>query len=115
MFTNGTDEQQLSFYDIERRARAERNRVIAACVRSLGGEFAHWIVATAARLVRLFAAELGRRRAAQALHALDDHALADLGVRRSGIESAVRGQWRTEDRWSTQNSIRRARLQRQAA
>lgn len=114
MFTNGTS-QQPSFYDIERQARRERDRILAACVRSLGREFAQWLVATAARLARLCAAELSRRRAARALHALDDHALADLGVARSGIESAVRGQWRTEDPWSTQNSIRRARLQRQAA
>jgi uncharacterized protein YjiS (DUF1127 family) len=48
------------------------------------------IVLATARLVRTIAVEFQHRRAIRHLHQLDDRMLADVGIRRSEIEPAVR-------------------------
>lgn len=48
------------------------------------------IISMALRIARAFSTMRSRRRAILAMHALDDHLLADIGIKRSEIESAAR-------------------------
>ena len=48
------------------------------------------ILVRLSRMLRMVAEERGRRRAIQELRRLDNHLLADIGIRRGEIERAVR-------------------------
>jgi uncharacterized protein YjiS (DUF1127 family) len=83
----------LSFIESERRARIKRTLVIEACLRGTLHTFSEWIRVAAvgsARVLHDLAARRCLRRAIRELHQLDDRTLADIGITRSEIESAVR-------------------------
>jgi uncharacterized protein YjiS (DUF1127 family) len=84
---------QPSSYDLHCRARRERSYLMGTFVRrAIGvllqglGTLTSWGV----RGVRTLVTQWRLRRAVRALQALNDRALADLGVGRGEIESAVR-------------------------
>src|SRR5262245_9585286 len=91
-------EKWPSAYELQRRARRERSEVVNALLRSAVGQFAQWLrvlVINCAQLPGRVKAELQRRREMRALEQLDDRMLADIGVARCEIDSAVRfGLWR---------------------
>src|SRR5262245_9235471 len=76
----------------ERHARID-NLIIKACMRGAMRRLAEWLSALGAwgtRLARNLADERLMRNAIRELHQLYDRALADIGITRCGIESAVR-------------------------
>jgi uncharacterized protein YjiS (DUF1127 family) len=80
----------FSFFECEQQARIKRNLVIQACMRDTMRAFAQWlrvIVLRGARWARGLAA---KQRTVCELQRLDDRMLADIGVTRGEIESAVR-------------------------
>ena len=82
-----------SFIEGERRARIKRTLVIEACLRGTLHTFSEWLRVFAVRSARVLhdlAARRCLRRAIRELHRLDDRVLADIGVTRGEIESAVR-------------------------
>src|SRR5262245_49486112 len=82
----------FSFFECEQQARIKRNLVIEACMRGTMRAFAQWLralVLRSAGLARDLAAKRRLRSAVRALHRLDDRMLADIGVTRGEIESAV--------------------------
>ena len=82
-----------SFVQAERLARVERGFVIKACVRGTMRRFAEWLRVLGVfsiRLARDLAAKRVLRSAIRELHQLDDRMLADIGISRGEIESAVR-------------------------
>jgi uncharacterized protein YjiS (DUF1127 family) len=83
----------LSSYEFHRQSAIERNLVIRAYMRTAMRAAAKWLrllVLHGRRFARDVAAERRWRRAVRELQRLDDHALKDIGVRRSEIEFAVR-------------------------
>jgi uncharacterized protein YjiS (DUF1127 family) len=81
-----------SFVRAERLARVERGFVIKACVRGTMRRFAEWLRVLGVlsiRLARDLAAKRVLRSAIHELHQLDDRMLADIGITRGEIESAV--------------------------
>jgi uncharacterized protein YjiS (DUF1127 family) len=93
MFEKDNSIPPLSFFELERQARIERNRMIQAGVRIAVEAAAKWLRMLALqgkRRTRAFAAERRRGRAIRELQQLDDRTLQDIGVRRNEIESAVR-------------------------
>src|SRR5262249_24203061 len=93
MFEKDHSLPPLSFFELERQARIERNRMIHAGVRMAVEVTAKWLRMLALRGKRwaqAFAAERRRRRAVRELQQLDDRTLQDIDVRRGEIESAVR-------------------------
>jgi uncharacterized protein YjiS (DUF1127 family) len=92
MFQKGNSISSFPF-ETERQARIERSLARGACVRGVMHVFAHGV-----RVLRLWGIPLVRdlatkwvlRRAMRELHRLDDRILADIGLTRGEIESAVR-------------------------
>jgi uncharacterized protein YjiS (DUF1127 family) len=83
----------FSFFECEQQARIKRSLVIEACMRSTMRAFAQWLRALVLRRAcwaRGLAAKRRLRSAVRDLHRLDDRMLADIGVTRGEIESAVR-------------------------
>ena len=83
----------LSFIEGERRARIKRTVVMDACLRGTLHTFSEWLRVVAvgsARVLHDLAARRCLRRAIRELHQLDDRALADIGLTRCEIVSAVR-------------------------
>jgi uncharacterized protein YjiS (DUF1127 family) len=83
----------LSFIEGERRARIKRTVVIEAYLRGTLHTFYEWLRVVAVGSIRVLhdlAARRCLRRAIRELHQLDDRTLADIGVTRGEIESAVR-------------------------
>jgi uncharacterized protein YjiS (DUF1127 family) len=83
----------LSFIEGERRARIKRTVVIDACLRGTLHTFSEWLRVVAVRSARVLhdlAARRCLRRAIRELHQLDDRTLADIGLTRGEIVSAVR-------------------------
>jgi uncharacterized protein YjiS (DUF1127 family) len=82
-----------SFVQAQRLARVERGFVIKACVRGTMRRFVEWLRVLgilSIRLARDLAAKRVLRSAIRELHQLDDRMLADIGISRGEIESAVR-------------------------
>jgi len=93
MFEKDNSTPPLSFFELQRQARIERNRMIHAGVRMAVHAIAKWLrmlVPRGKRLAQAWAAEHRRRRDIRELQRLDDRTLQDIGVRRNEIESAVR-------------------------
>jgi uncharacterized protein YjiS (DUF1127 family) len=93
MFDFETSASLPSSYELHRRARRERSRVVNALMRSAMREFAEWLGVLArgcARLARNVAAERQLRRAIRELQQFDDRTLRDIGLGRSEIEFVVR-------------------------
>jgi len=85
--------RQFSYREIEQQIRLERSLAFRAFVRDVSYACARWVRILAlggVRLVRSLAAERRRRKAIFELQRFDDRSLADMGVRRGEIESAVR-------------------------
>jgi Domain of unknown function (DUF1127) len=79
-------------FQIERQARIYRSRAMNAFARGAVHMFAAWLhdlVVLGALLLRRFAKQR-LRRAIRELQRLDDRTLSDIGISRSGIETAVR-------------------------
>ncbi len=92
MFERGNSVSSFPF-KIERQVRIERSLVGGACVRGVMHAFARGLRVLPSRgipLVRDLATKWVLRRAMRELHRLDDRTLADIGVTRGEIESAVR-------------------------
>jgi uncharacterized protein YjiS (DUF1127 family) len=92
MFQKGNSVSSFPF-EIERQARIERSLVRGACVRGVMQALARGLRALRSRgipLVRDLATKWVLRRAMRELHRLDDRTLADIGLTRGEIESAVR-------------------------
>jgi uncharacterized protein YjiS (DUF1127 family) len=84
---------QFPYFELEREIRIERSLAVSAFVRDALCAFARWVrvlTLRGVRLVRGLAAERSRRRAIFELQRFDDRSLADMGVTRGEIESAVR-------------------------
>ena len=84
---------QFPYFELERQIRIERSLAVSAFVRDALCAFARWVRVLAlrgVRLVRGLAAERSRRRAISDLQRFDDRSLADMGLTRGEIESAVR-------------------------
>jgi uncharacterized protein YjiS (DUF1127 family) len=82
-----------SFVQAERLARVERGSIIKACVRGTMRRFAEWLRVLGVfsiRLARDLTAKRVLRSAIRELQQLDDRMLADIGISRGEIESAVR-------------------------
>ncbi len=93
MFDRDNSVPPFSFFEVEAQARMKRALVIEACARGTMHAFARWLRLLAlrsTRLVRGLAAEGRLRGAMRELGQLDDRTLADMGVTRGEIESAVR-------------------------
>jgi uncharacterized protein YjiS (DUF1127 family) len=89
--------QQFPYFDLEREIRIERDLAISTFVRDVVCGLAAWarvLALRGARLARSLAAERSRRRAIVELHRFDDRSLADMGLTRGEIESAVRSNGR---------------------
>jgi uncharacterized protein YjiS (DUF1127 family) len=93
MFDRTNPPPRLAFYEIERRARLERNTRIAACLRSAATatvavfrDFARACI----RLAHRIAADRRLRNDMRAFQKFDDRMLADIGVCRGEIEYIVR-------------------------
>jgi len=85
--------RQFPYLELERQIRIERSLAVSAFVRDVVYAFARWARVLAfrgVRLVRSLAAERRRRKAIFELQRFDDRNLADMGVTRGEIESAVR-------------------------
>ena len=85
--------RQFPYLELERQIRIERSLAVSAFVRDVVYAFARWVRVLAfrgVRLVRSLAAERRRRKAIFELQRFDDRNLADMGVTRGEIESAVR-------------------------
>jgi len=85
--------RQFPYLELERQIRIERSLTVRAFVRDALYAAARWVRVLAlggVRLVRSLAAERRRRKAIFELQRFDDRSLADMGVRRGEIESAVR-------------------------
>jgi uncharacterized protein YjiS (DUF1127 family) len=85
--------RQFPYFELERQVRIERSLYVSAFVRDALYAFARWVRVLAlrgVRLVRSLAAERSRRRAISELQRFDDRTLADMGVARGEIGSAVR-------------------------
>jgi uncharacterized protein YjiS (DUF1127 family) len=83
----------FSFLESERQARIRRSLVIEACMRGTMRAFAQWLRVLAlrgTRWARSLADKQRLRSAVRELQQLDDRMLADIGVTRGEIESAVR-------------------------
>lgn len=83
----------FSFFECEQQARIKRDLVIQACTRGTMRAFAQWLrvfVLCGTRWARGLAAKQRLRSAVRELQRLDDRMLADIGVTRGEIESAVR-------------------------
>jgi uncharacterized protein YjiS (DUF1127 family) len=83
----------FSFFECEQQARINRNLVIQACMRGTMRAFAQWLrvlVLCGTRWVRGLTAKQRLRSAVRELQRLDDRMLADIGLTRGEIESAVR-------------------------
>jgi uncharacterized protein YjiS (DUF1127 family) len=81
------------FLQAERLARIERRLVIKACMRGTLRGFAEWLRVLGVlsiRLARDLAAKRLLRSIIRELHQLDDRMLADIGITRGEVESAVR-------------------------
>ena len=92
MFEKGNSVSSFPFKN-EWQVRIERSLVGGACVRSIMHAFARRLRVLPSRgipLVRDLATKWVLRRAMRELHRLDDRTLADIGVTRGEIESAVR-------------------------
>jgi uncharacterized protein YjiS (DUF1127 family) len=93
MFERNNSVPLSSFVQAERLARVERGLVIKACMRGTMRRFAEWLRVLGVlsiRLARDLAAKRVLRSAIRELHQLDDRMLADIGITRGEIESAVR-------------------------
>ena len=80
------------FLQAERQARLD-NLVIKACMRGTMSRLAEWLSAFGAwgtRLAHDLADERLMRCVIRELHQLDDRTLADIGITRGEVESAVR-------------------------
>jgi uncharacterized protein YjiS (DUF1127 family) len=80
------------FFQGEQQAQINRSLDIKACMSRTMRTFAEWLRVLASRsivLVRDLAARRVVSRAIRELHQLDDRTLADIGVTRGEIESAV--------------------------
>jgi len=85
--------RQFPYFELERQIRIERSVAVSACVCNVLCAFARWVCVLAlrgVRLVRSLAAQRSQRRAIFELQRFDDRSLADIGVTRGEIESAVR-------------------------
>jgi uncharacterized protein YjiS (DUF1127 family) len=85
--------RQFPYFELERQIRIERSLAVSAFVRDVLCACARWVGVLASRGVRLarsLAAERSRRKAIFELQRFDDRSLADIGVTRGEIESAVR-------------------------
>jgi uncharacterized protein YjiS (DUF1127 family) len=84
--------RQFPYRELERQIRIERSLAVSTFARDVLYAFARWVRVLAVagvRLVRGLAAERRRRRAVFELQRFDDRSLADMGVTRGEIESAV--------------------------
>ena len=93
MFERNSFVPLSSFVQAERLARIERRLVIKACMRGTLRRFAEWLRVLGVlsiRLARDLAAKRLLRSAIRELYQLDDRMLADIGITRGEIESAVR-------------------------
>jgi uncharacterized protein YjiS (DUF1127 family) len=121
MFEIANPRRQPSSFDLERQARLARGFALSACLQGAGRGLAAWLrilVRRSVRLARNWAAERLLRQAVHALDQLDDRTLADIGVRRCGIEFAVRNGLPgrpTPKRARRQHDRSRVSPQRQAA
>jgi uncharacterized protein YjiS (DUF1127 family) len=83
-----------SFVQAERLARVERGLVINACMRSTMRRFAEWLRVLGVLSIRLARDLAAKKRllrsAIREFHLLDDRMLADIGITRGELESAVR-------------------------
>jgi uncharacterized protein YjiS (DUF1127 family) len=93
MFERNNSVPLSSFFQAERQARIERRLLIKASMRDTMHRFAEWLrvlCVLSIRLARDLAAKRVLRSAIRELHQLDDRMLADIGITRGEIESAVR-------------------------
>jgi uncharacterized protein YjiS (DUF1127 family) len=89
--------QQFPYFELYRQIRIERSLAVSALVQDVVCALARWardLALRGARLARSLAAERSRRRAIVELHRFDDRSLADMGLTRGAIESAVRSNGR---------------------
>ena len=92
MFEKGNSVSSFPFKN-EQQVRIEDSFVGGVCVRGVMHAFARGLRVLPSRgipLVRDLATKWVLRRAMRELHRLDDRTLADIGVTRGEIESAVR-------------------------
>ena len=85
--------RQLPYFELQRQIRIERSLALSAFLRDMLRTFARGVRILAFRgvwLVRSLAAERSRRRAISDLQRFADRNLADMGLTRGEIESAVR-------------------------
>jgi len=103
--------QRMSSGQLMRWARQERNALTADHVRSVAFHLASSLgsyLRYFARLARRLSHELYLRNVTRTLQQFDDHILADIGLRRSEIEYAVRnGRTRLAARKTMANRARR--------
>ena len=93
MFDHTDPTLRPSYYEIAQRAHYERRLLMQSYLRSAARSIArsfHLITMGFVRLVRHLVDEQRVRSDIRALQKLDDRTLADIGVRRDGIEYIVR-------------------------